>query len=153
MASCVTCGSELHPERAEKYDYCMRRECHKQNARGLKILAYGVNKAADQYEVADGRTRAEMAARAHEPGSRAATRPTRRPAGATRPERRTRPTRNSGPAWTASQQDLAVIYNRRGMRPDEIAEKVGLPKQTVIQMLLGARQAATRRSDDPAAPS
>ena len=23
MAQCITCGSELHPERAEKYNYCM----------------------------------------------------------------------------------------------------------------------------------
>jgi hypothetical protein len=27
MRQCVTCGRELHPERALKYDYCMAREC------------------------------------------------------------------------------------------------------------------------------
>ena len=51
MAQCVTCGSELHPERAEKYDYCTKRECPEQNARPLTIAAVGVNKAADQYLV------------------------------------------------------------------------------------------------------
>ena len=27
MATCVTCGVELHPERAEKYDYCTGPDC------------------------------------------------------------------------------------------------------------------------------
>src|SRR5262249_27497558 len=31
VAQCVTCGSELHPERAEKYDYCMAPECQEKN--------------------------------------------------------------------------------------------------------------------------
>jgi hypothetical protein len=139
MASCVTCGSELHPERAEKYDYCMKRECRERNARDLKILAYAVNKAADQYEVADGRTRAEAAARAEAPGRRASFQASKRPAGAARPRprRRAGETRDPGPSWTASQQHLAGIYSDRGMRPDEIAEKLGLPRRTVIQMLLG----------------
>jgi hypothetical protein len=139
MASCVTCGSELHPERAEKYDYCMKRECRRRNARGVKVLAYAVNKAADQYVVADGRTRAETAAPADAPERPAFLRPSKRPATAarSRPERRPAGTRNPGPSWTASQQHLASVYNQRGMWPDEIAERLGLPKRTVIQMLLG----------------
>ena len=138
MASCVTCGSELHPERAEKYDYCMKRECRQRNARGLKILAYAVNKAADQYEVADGRTRAETAGRAESPGRRVSFKASKRPTGAVRPRpgRRAGDTGSPGPSWTASQQHLAGIYRDRGMRPDEIAEKLGLPRRTVIQMLL-----------------
>jgi hypothetical protein len=32
----VTCGSELHPERAAKYDYCTRRECRIHHARGMR---------------------------------------------------------------------------------------------------------------------
>jgi len=28
VAQCVTCGSELHPERAKKYDYCMLFKAH-----------------------------------------------------------------------------------------------------------------------------
>ncbi len=31
MPRCVTCGRELHPERARKYDYCMARECQEKN--------------------------------------------------------------------------------------------------------------------------
>jgi len=141
MASCVTCGSELHPERAEKYDYCTRRACQQENAKGLRILAYGVNKAADQYEVADGRTRAETAARAAAPERRASVQPGRRTAPTARPRRRaTRP--STPPSWTASQQNLAGIYSARGMRPDEIAARLDLPTQTVIQMILATRKPA-----------
>ena len=39
MANCVTCGKELHPERAEKYDYCNDPDCRERNARGLAIVA------------------------------------------------------------------------------------------------------------------
>lgn len=43
MPQCVTCGCELHPERALKYNYCMARECHDKNAQGLTMVAVGVN--------------------------------------------------------------------------------------------------------------
>jgi DNA-directed RNA polymerase specialized sigma24 family protein len=142
MTNCVTCGAELHPERAEKYSYCTRRECRERNARGLEILAVGVNKAADQYELVDGRTRAETASRADaDPRPAAIPRPRRTAKGSARPRaraRRAHPSRE--PAWTAAQQQLAVLYSARGMRPDEIAGKLGLPAGTVIQMLLGARE-------------
>ena len=39
VAQCVTCGSELHPERAEKYDYCMAPECQEKNLKGLTMVA------------------------------------------------------------------------------------------------------------------
>jgi len=61
MAQCVTCGSELHPERAEKYDYCMAPECQEKNLKGLTMVAIGVNKAAEQYLVLDENTRDELA--------------------------------------------------------------------------------------------
>jgi hypothetical protein len=61
MANCVTCGDELHPERAEKYHYCTKPECQARNANGLDIVAVGVNKAADQYVVLNERTKREMA--------------------------------------------------------------------------------------------
>jgi hypothetical protein len=60
MADCVTCGDELHPERAEKYDYCTKPECRERNAEALPILAVGVNKAADQFVVLNERTEEEM---------------------------------------------------------------------------------------------
>ena len=57
MANCVACGKQLHPERAEKYDYCPEPDCQERNARGLEMVAVGVNKAADQYMVLDQRTK------------------------------------------------------------------------------------------------
>jgi hypothetical protein len=147
---CVTCGVELHPERAEKYAYCTRRECRERNARGLAILAVGVNKAADQYEVLDGRTRAETASRADGAARSApASRPRPRRASAPSGDRRPRPgapRRSADPAWTASQQELVRIYHDRGMRPDEIAGRLGLPTATVIQMILAAKDRTPHRT-------
>src|SRR5436190_20308971 len=61
MAICVTCGDGLHPERAERYDYCTKPHCQERNAKGLTMVAIGVNKAADQYQVLDRRTKDDMA--------------------------------------------------------------------------------------------
>jgi hypothetical protein len=61
VAQCVTCGSELHPERAEKYDYCMAPECQEKNLKGLTLVAVGVNKSAEQYMLLDDETRDELA--------------------------------------------------------------------------------------------
>lgn len=163
MANCRTCGRELHPERAEKYDYCTDPECQKRNARGLTIIAHGVNKAADQYQVLDERISDEVASgqwieekvsgkelaslrpsnkdrggRARGPRDR---RERRRqtsngasPSGAPKPA----PARRADP-WTQAQLDLAMIWNQQGMRPDRIAAKLGLSTWTVTQMLLAGR--------------
>jgi hypothetical protein len=61
VAQCVTCGSELHPERAEKYDYCMAPECQEKNLKGLTMVAVGVNKSAEQYMLLDEETKDELA--------------------------------------------------------------------------------------------
>src|SRR5258707_516179 len=61
VSRCVTCGSELHPERAAKYDYCMAPECQEKNARGLTMVAVGINKSAEQYLILDEDTREELA--------------------------------------------------------------------------------------------
>jgi hypothetical protein len=61
MDKCITCGRELHPERARKYDYCMSPECQEKNAKGLTMVAVGVNKAAEQYLILDESTREELA--------------------------------------------------------------------------------------------
>ena len=37
VAQCVTCGSELHPERAEKYDYCLALLYNEQGRRPDEI--------------------------------------------------------------------------------------------------------------------
>src|SRR5579862_9922305 len=61
MAQCITCGSELHPDRAKKYDYCMKPECQEKNLKGLTMVAVGVNKSAEQYLLLDDQTRNELA--------------------------------------------------------------------------------------------
>ena len=147
MARCVTCGSELHPERAEKYDYCTRRDCREQNAKPLTVVSVGVNKAADQYLILDERTKDDLAAgkyqdqrksssvsgnqsaRKRVPAARAGTRPAR-PAEVPAPPRH---------SWSRSQLDLALIYNAQGLSPDEIAKKLGVSGSTAIQMVLAAK--------------
>src|SRR5215471_1038453 len=61
MAQCITCGTELHPERAQKYNYCMSPECQEKNAKGLTIVTVGMNKAADEIMVLDEGTREDLA--------------------------------------------------------------------------------------------
>ena len=61
MAQCITCGTTLHPERAQKYNYCMARECQEKNAKGLTMVAVGMNKAADELLILDERTRQDLA--------------------------------------------------------------------------------------------
>lgn len=159
MANCVTCGRELHSERAEKYDYCTEPKCQERNAKGLTILALGVNKAADQYQVLDERTRDRVASGAYVEEAAGGRDLAGRPAPSKKPDRsrggrssgRSRATRPaplqpgaSSPErpWTKAQQDLALIYNARGMRPDEIAAKLGLRTYTVTQMILAAKNRA-----------
>ena len=61
MAQCITCGSELHPDRAKKYNYCMAPECQEKNLTGLTMVAVGVNKSAEQYLILDEQTKDELA--------------------------------------------------------------------------------------------
>ena len=61
MAQCITCGSELHPDRAKKYNYCMSPECQEKNLKGLTMVAIGVNKSAEQYMLLDDQTRDDLA--------------------------------------------------------------------------------------------
>ncbi len=157
MANCVTCGTELHPERAEKYNYCTDRRCQERNAKGLTILAMAVNKAADQYQVLDERTKERVASGKYveematgtrldhrraspEQGERGRHQRARRPVRGAPSVRRAATSRAAGRPWTKSQQELAVIYNARGIRPDEIARKLDLSTSTVIEMLLVAKR-------------
>ena len=147
VARCVTCGSELHPERAEKYDYCTRRECRERNAKPLTIAAVAVNKAADQYLVLDHRAKEDLAAgryQDHRKSSSVTDGP--RPAGArgapspaARPVRRANAPERQRRSWSRAQEDLALIYSERGMRPDEIAERLGVSRRTATQMILAAK--------------
>jgi hypothetical protein len=147
MAHCVTCGVELHPERAEKYDYCAKRECREENAKPLTIAAVAVNKAADQYLVLNDRAREELAAGKYQDQRKSSSvsdgpRHRRAPAGSPtgKPTRRPPTPQPPRPSWTKSQEDLALIYNTRGMRPDEIAERLGVSRYTVTQMILAAKR-------------
>jgi DNA-binding NarL/FixJ family response regulator len=146
MAHCVTCGIELHPERAEKYDYCVKRECREQNAKPLTIAAVAVSKAADQYLVLNEQAKEDLAAGKYQDQRKSPSvtdGPQRQRASAGSPARkptRRRPTpRPPRPSWTRSQEDLALIYISRGMRPDEIAERLGVSRYTVTQMILAAK--------------
>ena len=151
MAQCVTCGSELHPERAEKYDYCMAPECQEKNLEGLTMVAVGVNKSAEQYLLLDDQTRDELArGKFHDQrrGSFGTSVPSQAgtPAPAAAPAQ-SRPAQSrpaqSRPAqrrpWSKSQERLALLYNEQGRRPDEIAQKLGLSTYLVTQIILSSR--------------
>ena len=152
MSQCVTCGSELHPDRARKYNYCMARECQEKNAKGLTMVAVGVNKAAEQYLILDEDTREELAnGKYHDqrrgsfgpipssgaeaaPGTAAAAQPVRRQEAPVR-----RSVKSVPRAWSKSQERLALLYNAQGMRPDEIAQKLRLSPYLVTQIILTSR--------------
>jgi hypothetical protein len=181
---CITCGTELHPDRAKKYNYCTAPDCQEKNLTGLTMVAVGVNKSAEQYMLLDEETRTELAeGKYHDqrrgtfgktlavpagPADNPETpRPaTSRPAGpqpagsgpapssgprapspaASHPAVPATPvpgTRAAGPRarppWTRSQQKLALLYNQQGLRPEEIARKLGLSRYTVTQIILAGR--------------
>jgi hypothetical protein len=170
---CITCGDDLHPERAIKYDYCMKPECQAKNLKGLAMVAVGVNKSAEQYLLLDEDTKADLArgkyhdqrrgtfgqpgsasgqpgtARPAVPARADAARADAAPASATPPRpARARPIpaapRQPRLPGTASQRRLAVLYNQQGLRPDEIARKLGLSRYDVTQIILAAK--SPRRS-------
>jgi len=163
MAQCITCGTELHPERARKYNYCMARECQEKNAKGLTMVAVGMNKAAEELMILDEQTQADLAsgrfrdqrrtsfgtsapapapgavARDAEPQAGRAHRRQARPAAA--PATVSRP-------WTDRQERLALLYNEQGLTPDEIAAKLGVSTYQATQIVLAARD--RRRPTGPA---
>lgn len=146
MRTCISCDTELHPDRAEKYAYCTADECQRVNARGLAMVAVGVNKSAEQFEILDERTRDDMAeGKFHDQrrssygtppavtGAPAAGRPA--------PSRPTPPRRNP---WSVKQQRRALLYNEQGIRPDEIARRLGVSRYLVTQMILAGKNAIKR---------
>jgi len=159
VAQCVTCGSELHPERAKKYDYCMAPECQKKNLKGLAMVAVGVNKSAEQYMLLDEETKDELArGKYHDQrrgsfGTSTSSAPASSPARAAAPAEPARRDRAPQPRpaqprsalrdvprpWTKSQEKLALLYNEQGKRPDEIAQKLGLSTYLVTQIILNSR--------------
>jgi hypothetical protein len=161
MAQCITCGAELHPERARKYNYCMARECQEENATGLTMVAVGMNKAADELMILDERTQAELASgryRDQRRGSFGTSAPAAAPgapsAGFRPPRGRARPLSDRRAAararpWTDRQERLALVYNEQGLNPAEIAAKLGVSTYLATQIVLAARN--SRRPRDPAA--
>jgi hypothetical protein len=151
MATCVTCGDELHPERAEKYDYCTKRECREANAKELPIVAVGVNKAADQFVVLNERTRKEAesgrykkvpdAGGSSERRSRSQPVHTRGEVPVLVPRSEARASR---PRWSEAQENLALTYRAMGMKPEEIARKLGVSARLVTQILLEATSRGRR---------
>ena len=159
MPQCVTCGCELHPERAQKYNYCMARECQEKNAKGLTMVAVGVNKAAEQYLILDESTREELASGKYHDQRRGSFGPipssgadaatgtaATGTAGAARPVGRQDPpvqrpaTRRAvRRPWSKSQEKLALLYNEQGLRPDQIAQKLRLSTYLVTQIILTSR--------------
>jgi len=165
MAQCITCGTELHPERAKKYNYCMSPQCQEKNAKGLTMVAVGMNKAAEELMILDEDTREDLASGKYRDQRRGsfgtsaagpgpaprATAPSGRPAAGARPRpnkpRRDKPSPEPAPAprpWTPRQERLALIYNEQGLRPAEIAEKLGVTPYVASQIVLAARNRAKR---------
>ena len=165
MAQCITCGTELHPERARKYDYCMARECQEKNAKGLTMVAVGMNKAADELMILDERTQADLASgryRDQRRGSFGTSAPAPAPrvpaAPGAAPTPRVPAASRAAPAsrapasradqasgrrpWTERQERLALLYNEQGLRPDEIADKLGVSRYLATQIVLAARNRA-----------
>lgn len=193
MARCITCGTKLHPERAAKYNYCMARECQEKNARGLTMVAIGMNKSAEEFLILDEDTRQDLASGKYRdqrrgsfgtsPAAPAAPAPAGSPATGQPPARpqpagtskdkagpaagqgsdaRRSETQRGGsqvsaprragrqarqapapraarPAWTRSQERLALLYNEQGLRPVEIAAKLGVSPHLATQIILAAR--------------
>ena len=162
---CITCGAELHPERARKYNYCMSKECQEKNAKGLTMVAVGMNKAAEEFMILDEDTRADLASGKYRDQRRtsfgtsegAAPRPVTgsgeeagdspavpsartapRPA-PVRPRPQPRPRPAPARPWTSKQERLALLYNEQGLRPAEIAQKLGVSSWLVTQIILAAK--------------
>ena len=183
----------------------MAPECQEKNAKGLTMVAIGMNKAADELVILDEPTRAALAngkyqdqrrgslgppapfpaaarptteaaapgtnatasgTNAATPGTNATTPGTNAAAPGTasttpapgtavadtparaagRPTRQHRPQPSrpasasaTQPRWTASQERLALLYNQQGLRPDQIADKLGVSTYLATQIVLAAR--------------
>ena len=148
-ACCVTCGAELHPDRARKYDYCTAPECQERNLKGLTMVAIGLNKAAEAFMILDDDTRADLASGKYRDQRRGSFGPPAPaagpPAAAGQPRPAARPARPrprvqaSRPRWTPSQERLAILYNSQGLRPAEIAAKLRVSSHLVTQIILAAK--------------
>jgi hypothetical protein len=149
----------------------MAPECQEKNAKGLTMVAVGMNKAAEELMILDEGTAEDLASgkyrdqrrgsfgtsaagpapRTAPPAGGPSARPVTtasQPAKAARPAPK-RPSPAPAPAprpWTARQERLALmqerlalIYNEQGLRPAEIAQKLGVSPYMASQIILAAR--------------
>ena len=132
----------------------MSPECQEKNAKGLTMVAIGMNKAAEEYLILDEQAREDLASGKYRDQRRGTFGPIAPvpapPPGATVKPQPARPakTRTPRPArqvrpqprpWTPSQERLAKLYNEQGLRPDEIAAKLGVSRHLATQIILAAR--------------
>jgi hypothetical protein len=143
----------------------MARECQEKNAKGLTMVAVGMNKAADELMILDERTQADLASgryRDQRRGSFGTSAPAPAPrvpaAPGAAPAPRVPAASRAAPAsrapasradqasgsrpWTERQERLALLYNEQGLRPDEIADKLGVSRYLATQIVLAARNRA-----------
>jgi hypothetical protein len=147
VARCITCGTGLDPERAEKYDYCTKADCQAKNARSLTIAAVGVNKAADQFVILDERTQEEMAGGRYQDPRRASPISPAQPPSPRRTHKPAtaggvlHPSERGAESWTETQQNLALALHVTGRKTlDEIAARLGLRPDTVAKMIVAAKR-------------
>jgi hypothetical protein len=129
----------------------MAPECQQKNAKGLTMVAIGMNKAADELLILDDRTREELASGKYRDQRRGTFGPPapvegpRAPAGQPRPARSelaallSRVRRPAREPWTRSQERLALLYNEQGLRPSDIAAKLGISSHLATQIILAAK--------------
>ena len=127
----------------------MSPECQEKNAKGLTMVAIGMNKAAEEYLILDEQSREDLASgkyRDQRRGTFGPIAPSQAPGstGKSQPVRPARPTAQRRPRpqrlpWTPSQERLAKLYNEQGLRPDEIAAKLGISRHLATQIILAAR--------------
>jgi hypothetical protein len=133
----------------------MSPECQEKNARGLTMVAVGVNKAAEQYMILDEKTKADLAGgKYHDQrrgsfGTSQAAVPAATPQALAQPaaiaqrprQPEKRPAQRPAPRkpWSVKQRRLALLYNEQGLRPEEIAAKIGLSAYLVTQIILTSR--------------
>jgi len=126
----------------------MSPECQEKNAKGLTMVAIGMNKAADEYLIVDEQTREDLASGKYRDQRRGlfgplapASGPPAEPQPARSAKPRTPEARRVRPQprpWTPSQERLAKLYNEQGLKPDEIAAKLGVSRHLATQIILAA---------------
>jgi hypothetical protein len=129
----------------------MAQKCQEKNAKGLTMVAIGMNKAAEEFLILDDRAREELASGKYRDQRRGSFGPAApRPDGGSsdssvgqRERPRPQPRWSPPPTkklWTKSQERLARLYNEQGLRPADIAAKLGVSQRLAVQIILAAKK-------------